>query len=574
MSPVTTPMTTPTWSRSFDARAWIAIVLAGCAAHGVLLFTDYLLWDGWWYAADIVRDEGAPTMTRLFHEVGRPLDMLFYQPLRFFGGDPVVWAKWLSVMAWVGSALCMNAVLRRTAGLPPEIATAAATIAVTLPTFDLLGELSLWMNSACVLLFWIAWTVVGILRQTSGWSYWAARLGAAALFFLSFNLNSNLVMFYAVAAALVGLRCVSLPSQAMTQRVRKWGLGHADFLVLPVMFWLWKSIFTPANGFYAEGYNTPSLEPTRFVYGYAAMVTDFLGTGFLELFASSAWMGVGVASAVAAGFLVARARGWNLGRIVAVAPWVTGWGIFVLAAAAFPYLAVGQALASEGWLSRNAILCNFPLALIIVGGLVFLNARVAPAVPWLWVTGIVVVAAVGVGACHRNYYALQAFGVKQRSVQRKLQAAIAENDACFVQLRDYYLLPGTISYYPPSIWTFVAGGTSSPPRAFVIDTRVIAPDQVSRSEQGRIDVTLPHVTPSARDVDQAIVATTMPYAMEGIPRSGPQILFAVQPGSLGNDSVKIGRRYVAVKFLDPTAIEAYENDMTETRVYPLPDIPR
>jgi len=549
-----------------------AIVIAGLAAHGLLPFTDYLLWDGWWYAADIVRGEGAPTMTRLFREVGRPMDLGFYLPMRLFGGDPVAWAKWLGMISWIASGLCIAFVLRRGGELSSSTAATIAMLSVTLPAFDLLGELSLWMNTACVFLFWVAWALVVGLGATNSWLRHAMRLGAIVLFFMSFNLNSNLVMFYAVAAMLVGLRSADVPWPALPLRVLRLAASKPDFLLLPILFWLWKTVFTPTSGYYAQGYNQPSLEPMRFVSGYTAMAIHFIGAGFLELIASASWVGFSIAGAIAAGFMLSKRAGNGLNTKEIPTARIAMWGVVLLGAAAFPYLAVGQNLASEGWLSRNAILCNVPLAMMIVGGLGALNSKVVSSLPWLWAAGVVMVAVLGIGNCHRNYLALQAFGAKERSVQRKLQAAIAEHDACVVQLRDYYFLPGTIAYYPPSIWTFLTSGTASAPKTFVIDTRAIAPDQISKSAQGHQEIVMPQLTPSASDIDQAITATTMPYAMEGIQRAGPQILVAILPGSLGNQSIQLGKKYLAAKFLNPKKVEEFEQQMTQARVVSLPPI--
>lgn len=548
------------------------IAIAGLAAHGLLPFTDYLLWDGWWYAADLVRGEGAPTMKRLFREVGRPMDMWFYLPMKSLGGDPIVWAKWLGMIAWISSGLCIAFVLRRGGRLARSAAAAIGMLSVTLPVFDLLGELALWMNTACVLLFWVAWSLLTALPSTTSLPRYAIRLGAIVLFFASFNLNSNLVMFYAVAAMLFGLRNAAVPWSAVPLRAYRLAAAKADFLLLPILFWLWKTAFTPTSGYYAQGYNQPSFEPSRFISGYAAMAVHFVGAGSAELFASASWVGFSTALAILSGYILSKSSAnWRAKDSLPTAR-IAWWGVALLGAAAFPYLAVGQNLASEGWLSRNAILCNVPLAMIVVGGLGALNAKAVSFLPWLWAAGVVMVATLGIGNCHRNYFALQAFGVKERSVQQKLQAAIAEHDACVVQLRDYYFLPSTIAYYPPAIWTFLASGTASAPKTFVIDTRAIAPDRISKNAQGHDTVVMPQLTPSASDIDKAIHETTMPYAMKGIRRAGPQILFSIFPGSLGNEVIQIGKRYMALKLLDPGMAEDFEEQLTQARVVLLPPV--
>ena len=52
----------PAWSR---IPSWAWIVVAGVLAHGIVPLTDYVLWDGWWYAADLARPEGPTVMARL-----------------------------------------------------------------------------------------------------------------------------------------------------------------------------------------------------------------------------------------------------------------------------------------------------------------------------------------------------------------------------------------------------------------------------------------------------------------------------------------------------------------------------
>lgn len=553
------------------APAWMIVTMFGILSHGLLPFTDYVLWDGWWCTAELARNDGTPVMRRMFSEVGRPLDIVFYWIANIFPGGPTLWSKILSVSAWITSCVCMGAVLRRLAGVEAGVANAVAILAVCVPTFDLLGELTLWMNTACVMLFWLGWLLSTYLELLHGWKAVAARLLALVLFFISFNLNSNLVLFYALGAMFIGLRSWTPNRAEAARRSLSFAARHADFIVAPIIFWLCKSYLTPTSGYYAEGYNQPSLEPARFVNGYLTMATNFLITGFMELFASPAW--VGVVAATLVGGVVGNRRCYpeaTAGLSAYGRPLIL-WGLVILAAAAFPYLAVNQQLASEGWLNRNAILCNFPLAVICVGILIA-GCRIAPPVCMghLFI-GVIATAVLFAGNSNRNYLALQAFGAKQRSVQRKLMSAIKEHGPSVVQLRDYFFLPGTIAYYPPAIWTFMASGTAYP-SAFVIDTRAIAPDQIVRNSLGQMETVIPQLTPNSKQIEDAIESTTMPYAMKGIARSGPQILFPILPGQLGSDSVKLGLQYLLLKaFRSSKAIE-FEDRMTETRVIALPEI--
>lgn len=569
MNVIATPL--PIWAR---LPAWAWIIAAGIAAHGLVLLTDYVLWDGWWYAADLARPEGPTVMTRLFHEVGRPIDMAFYAPLRWLGGDPIIWAKWLSTAAWIGTAVCMRTMLQRIAGLSDVVATAVAVLVVALPIFDLLGELALWMNTACVLLFWLAWVLVSRMPELVGWRSIAVRAAALGLFFVSFNLNSNLVMFYAVAAVLVGLRLPDMRPATLVSRMPREVIRHADFLVLPIVFWLWKTLFTPTSGFYATGYNQPSLAPGRLAAGYSGMTIDFLFRGLIELLSSSTWIAAAVVVAIAATAVMRRfplpepavERPARLGlRLL-------GWGLFLLLAAAFPYIVVGQSLASEGWLTRNCILCPLPVAMITCGLLIVVNRWWLSQYPKAWLAGVAAIVTLSVGGCIHNYLAYQALGAKQWAIRSRLVEMIHDSDPAVVQLRDYCQIPRTIPYYPPIIWTYLASGTDALPKTFVIETAMLAPDGVDQGPDGQPRRVIPAIPLRSEGLDEAIIGTTMPYALEQVPRVGPQIMVTIEPGSENAKPSDLGLRYLILSWLAPDRLPDFLRGLIKAESRSLPPI--
>lgn len=570
MNVVATPL--PIWAR---LPAWAWIIAAGIAAHGLVLLTDYVLWDGWWYAADLASPEGPTVMTRLFHEVGRPIDMAFYTPLRWLGGDPIIWAKWFGAASWIGSALCMRTVLRKIAGVPEAVATAVSVLVAALPIFDLLGELALWMNTGCILLFWLAWVLVSRLPELVGWWAIAVRLAALCLFFISFDLNSNLVMFYAVAAALVGLVLPDLRRSTLLGLLPRAAIRHADFLVLPVVFWLWKTWFTPTSGFYATGYNQPSLAPDRLAMGYLGMTLEFVVRGLSELVSSPAWLVTALVVAVVAAAALQRA--FPAGAQADDSPGglglrLLGWGLFLLLAAAFPYIVVGQSLASEGWLTRNCILCPLPVAMITCGLLIVVNRWWLSQHPRAWLAGVAAITTLGVGGCIHNYLAYQALGAKQWSIRGSLMEMIHDSDAAVVQLRDYYRIPRTIPYYPPIIWTFLASGTSGLPKSFVIETALLAPDGVDQGPDGLPRRVIPTIPLRSEGLDEAIIGTTMPYALEQVPRVGPQIMVTIEPGSENAKASDLGLRYLVLSWLAPDRLPDFLRGFIKAESRSLPPI--
>lgn len=574
MNDIATPLPdTPTLPWKLPP-AWVCIVAAGLLAHGLVPLTDYILWDGWWYAADLARPDGPVTMARLFHEVGRPLDMWFYAPLRWIGGDPVVWAKCFGTAAWISSAVCIATVLRKLARLPESVATAVSTLVAALPIFDLLGELALWMNTACVLLFWLAWVLVSRLADLAGWRAIAARLATLALFFVSFDLNSNLVMFYGVAVAIAGLRAPDLRPATLLATLPRAALQHADFLVLPIVFWVWKTWFTPTSGFYATGYNQPSLAPDQLAAGYLGFLLNFVLRGLVEFLSSPTYLAAAAIAAILTAVALQRLPPSDavVERPTRTGVRLLGWGAFLLLAAAFPYIVVGQPLASEGWLTRNCILCPLPVAMIACGLALLATSRWATAFPRAWVAVVAAIVTLGVGGCVSNYLAYQAFGAKEWSLRDQVAEMIRDSEAAVVQLRDYCRIPRTIPYYPPIIWTFIANASDEPPKTLVIETVSLGPDISQPGPDGQPRRIIPRVPLRAETVDETITDTTMPYALERVPRAGPQILVTAEPAYAGTSVTTLGLRYLFLSWLEPEQLPEFVRGLIKAESHPLPAI--
>ena len=152
---------------------------------------------------------------------------------------------------WIGSFLAMHACLRRLARLDGPVALTISGLAVAAPVYEVLGDVSLAMYPACMLLFWCGWLLFAAALNCRGSAAIACRVAAVALLFLSFNVNSLLVMHYAVAATFAVLRLRDVPWGDMRARLVRAALRYPDILALPVVFWIWKAVFTPTSGFYA-----------------------------------------------------------------------------------------------------------------------------------------------------------------------------------------------------------------------------------------------------------------------------------------------------------------------------------
>ena len=138
----------------------------------------------------------AGILSRQFRESGKPLEGWFLAPFRLipsFDGR-IAAGKMAGMACWIGSLLAMHACLRRLARLDGPVALTISGIAVAAPVYEVLGDVSLAMYPACMLLFWCGWLLFAAAINCRGSVAIACRVAAVALLFLSFNVNSLLVM--------------------------------------------------------------------------------------------------------------------------------------------------------------------------------------------------------------------------------------------------------------------------------------------------------------------------------------------------------------------------------------------
>jgi hypothetical protein len=582
--PVVASADVPVEAASPLTATWIPVLLLGLVAHGLVLLTDHVIWDGWWANADLGLPD-AGILARQFRESGKPLEGWFLAPFRLIGSSDgrIAAAKLAGVACWIGSFLAMHACLRRLARLAAPVALAISALAVAAPVYEVLGDVSLVMYPACMLLFWCGWLMFAEAVERRGGAASVCRVAAAALLFLSFNVNSLLVMHYAVAATFAVLRWRGVPWSELRGRAIRAALRYPEILALPVVFWIWKAVFTPTSGFYAA-YNKPSFAPAKLALGYAGVVRDLLGPMTRRLVSSPLWL----LAAIAAGAgLWWRLSARDSGRTAAAAlsPPAHGWrlaacGFLLFAAAAFPYISVGQAIMAHGWWSRSCILFPLPIAMTVVGLLVAANRSLLPTRPTAWLAAAAAVAVLFIGACWRNTLTMQAYGAKQAAIRRDLRELIDARGPAVIQLRDYFPIRYTNDFYPIAVWTFLAAPPDALPTTFVLETGGSVPGRTSVGDErtigadGQPAFTMGRLPISGAELERLIETETgMPDAMTSIRRTGPHLLVGIGPApNVGDDGPTIGAEYLRRRWFAPATLDDYVTSLTQARVESLPPI--
>jgi len=550
----------------------LVVIICGLLSHALLLATNYVVWDGWWQFADVAWPEGPIVTQTHLAEVGRPLDNAYYFPFQFVETFAVrAWlSKSLGALLWIASALLMVRVLERIARVPSDAATAIGALVASSSVFAMLGEYSLWMYTSAVFLFWLGWAGLSVLPSWKGAPSLALRLVLLATFFLSFNLNSLLVAYYAVALALFALRLGSWKWSEIFAVATRCLCRFPDFLVLPIVFWIWKKAFHPLTGAYAD-YNTPSFAIGHLAAGFAAMYQQLIAPLVLELFSSPLLLLTAFFAALASAWVVCR-KGASHRISANRGPILMTVGLALFLAFLFPYLAVGQVPSLFGWTSRNAILAPLPLAMAVVGLAMTVTRLFAFAPPHAWYVVVAGLIVLNVGACWRNYLSLQAFGLKQEAVAFQINEVKRQKPTALIQLRDYFRIPRTIDYYAPSIWTFLPTGGALRPETFVFETISMAPDQVQFDETGKPVSMSPWIPVNRTAFEDLIKSTTMAYAMTGIPRVGRHVLIKVYPADAEADPLRLGADYIWHRWFTPESLEGFVKQSSVGQVAELPSI--
>jgi hypothetical protein len=418
--------------------------------------------------------------------------------------------------------------------------------------------------------FWLAAYLFVKMTESQDLRWQAVlRVTGLVVLFVALNLNSLLVFFYGVAAVLFLRRASQNGLSAAFEEAVGAARRYPDILLLPVVFWFWKSWFTPAYGPYAN-YNRPTFDPLAWASGYGVLAMHFLVPFVLEPLTRP---GVIAASGLAATVVLARLGSWPTFCVacgvhsLSVRPAVcAGAGVVLLLAASFPYICVGQVLADDPWLARNNILTPLPMALLTVSMAVWLTAKIVPSRPTAWFGVCLAICGMWGASCVAGYLRLQAFGVKQLAIRAHMRELIKEHSPAVIQFRDYAPIKGGIAYYPPLIWTAMAACCDQEPQTLVFDSRIAVPDQQIRSQDGTTQIAMGTLALSAGDVQRIIEDTTAAYALNEIPRRGSQFLLAALPSAIMENPERLAMAYLRRHWGSNADVEEWIKQIVDVKV--------
>ncbi len=317
------------------------IVLAYTLAWGLLVVNRGIYWDDWTSVG-----MSPASLEQGFREIGAVPWVQYFSLALYAAPMPGLVAHVIVFGAYLLSTLALHGVLRRIPGLTRMDALVAALTFAVLPVNYARVALVDSAYGLSLLAFLAATLLLVRYLQDGGV---ARRVAALGLYLCSF-FTASLLVLYILPIALAGY----IVWKSAKEPLPTFALRHADFLVLPVVYWVFRGVFFAPSGVY-ETYNTLTLRGLERVPGMLmAIPAQVLVEPLSRAVTVGGLLGV-VAGAGVAVWLLRRDRvGEHRGSVPALALALVG--IAALGLGVFPYLAVGKVPTLWDWASRHQLL--------------------------------------------------------------------------------------------------------------------------------------------------------------------------------------------------------------------------
>lgn len=237
--------------KSIVSSPYFIIFLVYLMCHGVMIFISGTFWDDLCYEThDYSRFKEIALGT------GRP-EWLFLIP--FAWSLPFNSYRIIVFLMYGLQAIIFYKILIKLSFFTEKDALCITLIYLSVPVNDsrlLLSVFSYSTGLSIFLLavyFWISLNTLSIKNKTL---FRIERLAVLLLFFLSFILNSLLFFYYLLFILIFVYNYIEFPDSSFSKRIiktlRKSILENFDFFIIPIVFFIIKSILFPVYGAYSE----------------------------------------------------------------------------------------------------------------------------------------------------------------------------------------------------------------------------------------------------------------------------------------------------------------------------------
>jgi hypothetical protein len=327
-------------------------------------------WDDWILRQFVLDGDFAGHFT-LWKELGLPGFAYIHWWIGHFGPSPEVAHNFIACTSLLAIAGLVFAIARTM----HCSSYAASIMGITAGVYPALETTFVFNVSVYLLMLalFLAGTAVALrLHHLQGGRHIGARIIAQILFIISFQHHSLLVLYGGCLILLLIQRWnadVPLLSLAI-QFVKR----HADFILLPVIFWVVDTAAVPR----VEYYNDLIFDPGIWRTATLGMISKGLMEQLREIVRTlSAHPWIWIVAVLCA--VVAGARGTYAEKSANVDR-KKAWGIFLygtvlLALAMLPYILVDKAPRAHGYTTRHGMLLAIPIGILIAGSVQMIGCR-------------------------------------------------------------------------------------------------------------------------------------------------------------------------------------------------------
>jgi hypothetical protein len=285
--------------------------------------------------------------------------------------SPIAVMQVLTFASILAGALALRSITQRLQALTSLESVSCALMAFIYPGYQLWAGKGTASYVICYGIFFVAARLwVAALGNSATCLYFAARMSALALFFVSFSLNSLMVVYAMMLPAIVILhpRIRSPERSWPVQFLRAVGLlirRYPDFLLLPVAFWWLLNIYFPRSGPYQDYYRLrfSDLAAWHGVGGFARWgIVERYNEAVTLLHSGKLLLVVGLLVASALLPLARPHAPWTRSELIV--PIIAFPVTFI--AEAIPYLLINVAPSAHFYETRHLLLFGLPAGFFII----------------------------------------------------------------------------------------------------------------------------------------------------------------------------------------------------------------
>lgn len=561
-APQETAWTLPFWKQA------LCIAICGLMAHGLLLFTDYQVWDSWINGFFTRNPKYWNHLQDLSSQYGRPMDLVFFLP--FYGSENYVFlSKLVSFLTWIGSFVAILFVFPKISGIEQELCFFSALAAVAMPFYEYIGEYVFLIYVLPFFLFWIGWLFIVFGKNKGIYFIIVSRLLGFSFIFFSFSFNALLVFHLGVLFIFL-LNITNFLKERSIRLLLVASIKYIDLAFLPFLFWIHKSIFTPMHGYAAKtDYNTIKTGISNYIAGYSQNISEVLNRFASILDSPTSLTAFAILAFI---FLITLKKVSYVNPIATHSPRgsvsLVIIGVFLTILSAFPYIAVGKFYEGFGYNSRLGIFYCITISFVLVGAIFCVQTFLTSKRNLLAYALVACLCSYGIVESNRNYLRLSGYSAKQFSIANKIRNYISKNTGIsVVHLREYYQFPKTTQWVPAVAWTYMVSTGPSLPEILVVDTRNFLPDAKTPPGKSDLQSVFPLLEFSKQDVEHFCWITSIPDTLKNVLRTGKTINMAALESGMGINGETIGLDYILKRVFEPSSIQEFFQRLTKVIVF-------